>query len=75
MQELKKSAIIELNNLQFREGKIKLEGVDLKNNKADVYKITFFGSTVELKDLFGEDKLQSLNELNCTIIKFITLIM
>jgi len=60
---IKKPAIIELNNLQFREGKIKLEGVDLKNNKADVYKITFFGSTVELKDLFGEDKLQSLNEL------------
>ena len=60
---IKKPAIIELNNLPFREGKIKLEGVDLKNNKADVYKITFFGSTVQLKDLLGEDKLQSLNEL------------
>ena len=60
---VKKPAVIELNNLKFREGKIKLEGVELKNNKANVYKITFFGSTVELKDLFGEDKLQSLNEL------------
>ena len=39
----KKSATIELNNLPFKDGKIKLEGVDLKNNKPHTYKITFFG--------------------------------
>jgi len=60
----KKDATIELNHLPFRDGKIKLEGVDLKNNKAYSYKITFFGSTVVLKDLLGEDKLSSLNSLN-----------
>ena len=42
----KKSSNIELNNIPFRDGKIKLEGVDLKNNKPHTYKITFFGSTV-----------------------------
>ena len=57
----KKKATIELNNLPFKEGKIKLEGVDLKDSKANNYKVTFFGSTVELKDLLGEDKLQGLN--------------
>ena len=57
----KKSATIELNNLPFKDGKIKLEGVDLKNNKPHTYKITFFGSTVELKDILGEEKLQSLD--------------
>ena len=57
----KKSAKIELNNLPFKDGKIKLEGVDLKNNKPHTYKITFFGSTVELKDILGEEKLQSLD--------------
>lgn len=57
----KKNAIIELNHLPFRDGKIKLEGVDLKNGVPYTYKITFFGSTVELKDLLGEDKLAVLN--------------
>ena len=60
----KASANIELNSLPFRDGKIRLEGVELKNNKPEAYKITFFGNTVELKDLLGEDKLSSLNWLS-----------
>ena len=44
---LKKNARLEINNLPFKKGKIKLEGVDLKNEKASNYRITFFGSTVE----------------------------
>jgi hypothetical protein len=60
----KKDAIIELNNITFKEGKIKLEGVDLKNNLPHTYRITFFGNTVSLKDLLGEDKLQSLSDLD-----------
>ena len=58
---IKKDSNIELNNLPFRDGKIKLEGVDLKDNKPHTYRITFFGSTVTLKDLLGDDKLQSLD--------------
>ena len=57
---LKKNARLEINNLPFKKGKIKLEGVDLKNEKASNYRITFFGSTVELKDLVGDDQLSSL---------------
>ena len=60
----KKDATIELNNITFREGKIKLEGVDLKNNVPHTYRITFFGNTVSLKDVLGEDKLQSLSDLD-----------
>jgi hypothetical protein len=59
----KKSSNIELNSLPFRDGKIKLEGVDLKDNKPHTYRITFFGNTVTLKDLFGDDKLSSLSSL------------
>jgi len=58
---IKKDSNIELNSLPFRDGKIKLEGVDLKDNKPHTYRITFFGSTVTLKDLLGGDKLQSLD--------------
>ena len=60
----KKSSNIELNNTPFRTGKIKLEGVDLKNNQPHTYRVTFFGSTVTLKDLLGEDKLNDLVSLS-----------
>ena len=57
---LKVDATIELNYLPFQKGKIKLEGTELKNNEIYGYKITFFGNTVELKDLIGEDTLDAL---------------
>lgn len=57
----KKPSTIELNSLPFRNGKIKLEGVNLKDNKPHTYRITFFGSTVELKDLIGDDTLSDLS--------------
>jgi chitodextrinase len=60
----KVDAEIELKNLPFRKGKVKLEGVDLKDNKPNTYKIVFYGNTVTLKDLLGEDKLQALEDLN-----------
>jgi hypothetical protein len=58
------SAEIQLNNISYKLGYIKLEGVSLKNNKAHTYKITFYGETISLKDTFGEDKLSSLSWLN-----------
>ena len=42
----KVKAIIELNNAPFKTGKVKLEGVNLKNNKPHTYRITFFGDFV-----------------------------
>ena len=57
----KVSATIELNSIPFQTGKIKLEGVDLKNNKPHTYRITFFGDIVDLKDKLGEKKLSDLN--------------
>ena len=59
----RKPANIELNTLPFTDGRVKLEGVDLKDNKPHTYKITFFGSTVTLKDLVGDDTLSALSSL------------
>jgi hypothetical protein len=56
----KKAGRIELNTIPFKTGRIKLEGVSLKNNLAHTYRITFFGNTVELPDILGDDKLGSL---------------
>ena len=57
---IKKDGSIELNFIPYKTGRIKLEGVSLKNNLAHTYRITFFGNTVELPDILGDDKLGSL---------------
>tara|TARA_R100000734_G_C3318258_1_gene112224 strand:- start:42 stop:2720 length:2679 start_codon:yes stop_codon:yes gene_type:complete len=54
------TAELYLNYELFKKGKIKLEGVSRKNNKPHTYKVTFFGNGINLKDLLGEDKLDSL---------------
>ena len=58
---IKADARLELNDLPFKDGKIALQGVDLKNNLAHTYKITFFGNTVNLKDTLGDAQLSSLS--------------
>ena len=60
----KVTANIELNNIPYKQGFIALNGVELKNNKAYAYKITFYGNTINLTKVFGEDDLTDLSELN-----------
>ena len=60
----KVSAYIEINQAPFKKGKIKLEGVDMKLNQPYAYRVTFFGDTIDLKDILGEKKLASLNSLS-----------
>ena len=60
----KVDARLEINNKPFRDGKIKLEGVNLKNGITDSYKITFFGNTVNLKDVLTDEKLETLDWLD-----------
>lgn len=54
---------LELNSQTFKVGKLKLEGAVLKNNKPYSYKVTFFGDTVDLKDIIGDATLGSLTKL------------
>jgi len=58
---IKKDSRIELNSIPYKMGRIRLEGVALRNNVPYTYKITFFGNTVELPDILGEDTLASLD--------------
>ena len=60
----KVSSSIELNYLPWKNGFIALNGVDLKNNKPHAYRITFYGETVNLKDILGEDMLSSVSTLS-----------
>lgn len=60
---IRATAEIELNSIPFKKGFIKLEGVDLRDNKPYTYRITFFGNTVSLKNLLGDDLLSDLGTI------------
>lgn len=55
------NGFIEIDTLPFKSGSFQLESVSLKDGKPESYKITFFGKVKQLKDLFGDDKLSSLD--------------
>src|SRR5210317_503780 len=54
---IKKSAEIHINHTPFREGKIHLNSVNMRMNKPYSYEVIFYGNTVSLKDLIGDDEL------------------
>ena len=56
----KREAKIELNNIPYKDGFVALNGVELKNNKAYAYKITFYGKTINLNKQFRNAALNSL---------------
>ena len=56
---IKIESTLELNDLPFKSGMLKLDGVKLKNNVAHTYNVTFFGNTVSLKDLLGNTQYGS----------------
>ena len=57
-------AKIKLNGNDFKDGKIRLLGVKMKDNKPSSYKVNFTGSTVSLKTTFGDDELSDLPYLD-----------
>ena len=63
----KQDATLNLNYKPFKTGKIKLEGVQMKDNKPVNYRLTFYGSLVSLKDIFSADKISSLDSLSITL--------
>ena len=54
------SARIELNHFEFKTGQIQLNEVVMKDNKPSMYKVTFFGETVDFKNAINEDQLSNL---------------
>ena len=52
---------IEINGIPFRYGTLQLEEVQMKQNAPYSYSLSFFGSAVNLTDLFGEDYLYDLD--------------
>jgi hypothetical protein len=57
----KVDAVLEINYMPFREGKVFLNSVKMKDNSPFAYNVTFFGDTVNLKDALGDDELSVLD--------------
>jgi len=60
-QRIRYDAIIELNTIPFKTGKIQIEKANEKNNRLESYSITFYGNVKQIKDLFKEEKLAQLD--------------
>ena len=60
---VKKPSQLLLNQQSFKTGKIRLEGVTLKEGKPHTYRLTFIGDTVNIKDLLGESPIGWLWEM------------
>ena len=58
---VKIDARIELGGVTYKVGKIQLNGASLKSNVPVKYDLEFFGETIKIKDLIGDDKLTDLN--------------
>lgn len=57
-------AYIEVNTLPFRFGSVQLDSAKLKDGLPYSYSCTFYGASVSLSDLFGEDQLKDLDSLS-----------
>jgi|11BtaG_2_1085332.scaffolds.fasta_scaffold00633_15 hypothetical protein len=60
----KKQALIHINQAPFKKGKVRLTSVKMKNNKPYAYELIFYGNTVSLQDLMGDDQLIDLDYLS-----------
>ena len=58
------SAILKLNGVDYKIGKVKLNSVAMRDNKAYSYKVVFYGETIALNDILGGDKLANLDNLD-----------
>jgi len=63
-------ARIEINHVPFKTGQIRLDGVSMKDNLPHTYKVVFFGKPSDIKDIFGDEDLNSLNPLTTYDINY-----
>jgi hypothetical protein len=55
------NAYIEIETIPFKQGNVQLEKANKKNGYIESYTLTFYGNLTQLKDKFGEDKLNGLD--------------
>jgi hypothetical protein len=63
-QRINYNGFIEIDTLIFRFGRWRLDSVKIKNGRPENYRITFFGVLKSLTDLFKDDKLSDVTEMD-----------
>jgi len=58
---IRRKALIEIDTITFKTGKVSMEKANLKNGQIESYSITFYGELVSMKDIFGDWRLSDLN--------------
>jgi hypothetical protein len=56
----KVGAMIKLDGADYKTGKVSLMGVTMRDGSPINYRIVFYGETVSLKDILGDDELNDL---------------
>ena len=60
----KRDAIIKINGVDFRRGQVSLSKTNSQKGNLYSYSLTFYGKVVSLKQLFGNDELESFTKTN-----------
>jgi hypothetical protein len=58
------NAYIEIDTVKFKDGNVQLEKANKKNGYVESYTLTFYGNLTQLRDNFGDDKLNSLDYID-----------
>jgi hypothetical protein len=61
---IKRDALLEIDYSPYKTGKIDLQSVDLKDGKPFSYTLIFYGNTVSLGSMMGNDELKTLSQLD-----------
>tara|TARA_R110000868_G_scaffold325191_2_gene585996 strand:- start:248 stop:2584 length:2337 start_codon:yes stop_codon:yes gene_type:complete len=69
-QRVRYDGYIEIDTNIFRVGKWQLESASIKDNRIENYKLVFYGNLKSLTDLFAEDKLKDITELNVYTVEY-----
>ncbi len=68
---VKREALIKINGEDYKSGFVALSDVSMKNQNPYSYKIVFYGKTINLKRLFGDNKIDELaNYADAYLSKF-----
>jgi hypothetical protein len=64
------TAVIKINGIVYKKGRVTLTGATLSNDKPLNYKLVFYDNTIDLKTLIGEDMLTDLVDTSLDLYNY-----
>lgn len=57
----KANALIKLDGVNYKKGKLSLQGASMQHGQVKSYEVVFYGETIELNEVLGDDTLRQLS--------------